>query len=128
MAPAPAPITPPITAPATRFFLLTTAPVPAPTTPPMTAPLAVLLQPFFDFAVFPDSEDIASEPPDDPGLVFVEDFFFSAIVEDFSSGSSCVFPSSFCAFQAWYSDKPDVSVAKRSESLIERLLTSAVFG
>src|SRR6476620_7741161 len=39
-----------MTAPATRFFLLTTAPVPAPTTPPMTAPFAVLLHPFFSGA------------------------------------------------------------------------------
>src|SRR6478672_6400297 len=58
-APAPAPTTPPMTAPAARFCLLITAPAPAPTTPPMTAPLAVLLQPFFAGAAVPVDPDEA---------------------------------------------------------------------
>src|SRR5687768_1215476 len=61
IAPAPAPAAPPITAPAARFFLLTTAPVPAPITAPTTAPFAVLLHPFLASAELADSDVIASE-------------------------------------------------------------------
>jgi hypothetical protein len=43
--PTPAPSTPPITAPAARFFLLMIAPRTAPPAPPITAPFVDLLQP-----------------------------------------------------------------------------------